>query len=297
MDSPRPHEPVRRDDPARGATDRSADKLVVADRHPVGDKPEAERRDLDLLVWDAPNIDMTLSSILGSRPASSDRPRFDAIARWFLSEAADHEVEGCVFTNVHPTSAVSLRGWIEALRSFGYAVFARPKVHPEDDVDDAMLQHIAGRRDSHRLRRLVVASGDGRNFLAPLEELHRAGVRVVVLSFAEVAGYAQESPLIEFVDLEDVPGAFQVSLGRTRLTALPPDGGWFRPTRPMRALLEDHGPLVVEHPVPEPPRAVAPAVGEVGRVPAPAAETRGPDPRPEAPAPEPLRDPHRARTA
>ena len=135
MDSPRPHEPVR--------------------------------RDLDLLVWDAPNIDMTLSSILGSRPASSDRPRFDAIARWFLSEAADHEVEGCVFTNVHPTSAVSLRGWIEALRSFGYAVFARPKVHPEDDVDDAMLQHIASRQSSHRLRRVVVASGDGRTFLTP----------------------------------------------------------------------------------------------------------------------------------
>ena len=87
---------------------------------------EPSRRDLDLLVWDAPNIDMTLSAILGSRPASSDRPRFDAIARWFLSEAADHEVEGCVFTNVHPTSAVSLRGWIEALRSFGDAVFARP---------------------------------------------------------------------------------------------------------------------------------------------------------------------------
>ena len=61
MDVPRPHEPTRRDAPGR--------------------------RDLDLLVWDAPNIDMTLSTILGARPASSDRPRFDAIARWFLAEA------------------------------------------------------------------------------------------------------------------------------------------------------------------------------------------------------------------
>ena len=237
---------------------------------------EPSRRDLDLLVWDAPNVDMTLSAILGSRPASSDRPRFDAIARWFLSEAADHEVEGCVFTNVHPTSAVSLRGWIEALRSFGYSVFARPKVHPEYDVDDAMLRHIAERQASHRLRRVVVASGDGRNFLGPLEELHRAGVRCVVLSFAEVAGYAQESPLIEFIDLEDVPGAFQVSLGRTRLTALPPDGGWFRPTRPMRALLDDAG----HEPVPERtptldggeahPEPGPPEVAEIHRVPSPA---------------------------
>ncbi|GAA0317119.1 NYN domain-containing protein [Kineococcus aurantiacus] len=260
MDVPRPHEPAR----------------------PSSERP-GERRDLDLLVWDAPNIDMTLSSILGSRPASSDRPRFDAIARWFLSEAADHEVEGCVFTNVHPTSAVSLRGWIEALRNFGYAVFARPKVHPEDDVDDAMLQHIAARQASHRLRRVVVASGDGRNFLAPLEELHRAGVRVVVLSFAEVAGYAQESPLIEFVDLEDVPGAFQVSLGRTRLTALPPGGGWFRPTRPMRALLEDGGPL--EHPpVPAEPLRTAPGADQQPE--------RTPDPAPvAAPAAAPVAEP------
>ncbi|WP_432484676.1 NYN domain-containing protein [Kineococcus esterisolvens] len=261
MDSPRPHEPAR---------------------------------DLDLLVWDAPNVDMTLSAILGSRPASSDRPRFDAIARWFLAGAGDHEVEGCVFTNVQPTAAVSLRGWIEALRSFGYAVFARPKLHPEDDVDDAMLRHIAERAASHHLRRLVVASGDGRNFLGPLEELHRAGVRCVVLSFAEVAGYAQESPHIEFVDLEDVPGAFQVSLGRTRLSALPPDGGWFRPTRSMRALLEEPHPPVPspaaaeqggeqggeqageqaggqarEHESPGPAAAHPPAVGEVGRVPHP----------------------------
>jgi len=77
-----------------------------------------------------------------------------------------------------------------------------------------------------------------------------------------------------------VPGAFQVSLGRTRLTALPADGGWFRPTRPMRALLEESGPL--EHPDPsenadtapaptpnDDPHAQPPEVGEVGRVPAP----------------------------
>ncbi|WP_432543888.1 NYN domain-containing protein [Kineococcus sp. SYSU DK002] len=289
MDAPRPHEPVR------SSSERSPDRPP---ERPT-ERREAERRDLDLLVWDAPNIDMTLSSILGSRPASSDRPRFDAIARWFLSEAGDHEVEGCVFTNVHPASAVSLRGWIEALRSFGYAVFARPKVLPEDDVDDAMLQHIASRRASHRLRRVVVASGDGRNFLAPLEELHRAGVRVVVLSFAEVAGYAQESPHIEFVDLEDVPGAFQVTLGRTRLTALPPDGGWFRPTRPMRALLEDSAPL--EQPA-SPPEAPAAAAEGLART-APDAPP-GPEDAPRPAAPEvgevgraPVAHPQRARSA
>jgi uncharacterized protein len=197
---------------------------------------------LDLLVWDAPNIDMTLSNVIGGRPTPASRPRFDAVARWLLAASADREVEGCVFANVPPGGAVSMRGWIEAIRSFGYAVFARPKLGPDDDIDADMLEHIAARARSHRLHRLVVASGDGRNFLEPLEDLARAGVEVVVLSFAEVAGYAQESDLIAFVDLEDVPGAFMTPLHRVRLDNLPAGGAWLPPTRPMRSLLDDgHG--------------------------------------------------------
>ena len=89
------------------------------------------------------------------------------------------------------------------------------------------------------MRRLLVASGDGRNFLEPLEDLARTGVDVVVVSFAEVAGYAQESSLITFVDLEDVPGAFISPLARVRLDNLPPEGAWLAPTRSMRALLDE----------------------------------------------------------
>ncbi len=195
---------------------------------------------IDLLVWDAPNIDMTLSNVIGGRPTPSSRPRFDAVARWLLAAAGDGEVEGCVFANVPPGGAVSMRGWIEAIRSFGYSVFARPKLGPDDDVDADMLTHIHLRHSTHRLRRLVVASGDGRNFLEPLEKLARDGVEVAVLSFAEVAGYAQESDLIEFVDLEDVPGAFIQPLPRVRLDNLPAGGAWLAPTRSMRSLLEDH---------------------------------------------------------
>jgi uncharacterized protein len=194
-----------------------------------GDLPE-----LDLLVWDAPNIDMTLANVIGARPSPSSRPRFDAIARWFVDGAADREVEGSVFTNVPPGASTGMRGWIEALRSFGYAVFAKPKLHADDDVDLAMLQHITDRGRTHRLVRLIVASGDGRNFTEPLEELARDGVEVTVLSFSEVAGYAMESELLRFVDLEDVPGAFTTPLDRVRLDALPPEGAWLRPTRSLR---------------------------------------------------------------
>jgi uncharacterized protein len=184
---------------------------------------------------------MTLSNVIGGRPTPASRPRFDAVARWLLAGAGDAEVEGCVFANVAPGGAVNMRGWIEAIRSFGYAVFARPKLGPEDDVDLDMLAHIELRASTRRLRRLVVASGDGRNFLEPLERLGRAGIDVIVVSFAEIAGYAQESDVLTFVDLEDIPGAFTSPLPRVRLDNLPEGGAWLAPTRPMTALLEDGG--------------------------------------------------------
>lgn len=206
------------------------------DADPAADAPEAEPllQPLDLLVWDAPNIDMTLSNVIGARPSPASRPRFDAVARWLVDGAGDRDVEGSVFTNVPPGAATGMRGWIEALRSFGYAVFAKPKLHHDDDVDLAMLEHIDERSRTHRLTRLVVASGDGRNFTGPLEAIARTGTEVVVLSFGEVAGYALESDLLTFVDLEDVPGAFTTPLDRVRLDALPVQGAWLRPTRSMR---------------------------------------------------------------
>ena len=221
-------------------THMDASDIVVDDAwddaDSAADAPGAEPplQPLDLLVWDAPNIDMTLSNVIGARPSPASRPRFDAVARWLVDGAGDRDVEGSVFTNVPPGAATGMRGWIEALRSFGYAVFAKPKLHHDDDVDLAMLEHIDERSRTHRLTRLVVASGDGRNFTGPLEAIARTGTEVVVLSFGEVAGYALESDLLTFVDLEDVPGAFTTPLDRVRLDALPVQGAWLRPTRSMR---------------------------------------------------------------
>jgi uncharacterized protein len=205
---------------------------------------------LDLLIWDAPNIDMTLSTVIGARPTAASRPRFDAIAAWFVEGAGGvgpggdtaidaPEVEACVFANIPPVVG-SLQRWVEALRSFGFAVFARPKQQPDDDIDQAMLDHIEVRQHSHRLRRLVVFSGDGRNFAEPLEELARSGTQVTVVAFSEVAGYAIGSDLLEFIDIEDVPGAFAVPLDRVRLDALPPDGAWLRPTRSLRDFVSSY---------------------------------------------------------
>lgn len=211
---------------------------------PPGDAP------LDLLVWDAPNIDATLAQVIGAKPTAANRPRYDAIARWLVewadagrddagSPTPGHEVEAAVFANVPPLMAGQMRGWVEAVRSLGFAVFARPKLAEGDDVDLDMLAHVQHRAASGRLQRLVVASGDGRNFLTPLEELARSGIDVTVLSFFEVAGYAAESSLIRFIDLEDVPGAFLQPLDRTRLDALPSTGAWLRPTRRLRDIARD----------------------------------------------------------
>jgi uncharacterized protein len=210
---------------------------TLPDSAPLGDGRPGPA--LDLLIWDAPNIDMTLSTVIGARPTAASRPRFDAIAAWFVDGAGDPsepdaaDVEACVFANIPPQPG-TLQRWVEALRGFGYAVFARPKSQPDDDIDQDMLDHIAVRAHSHRLRRLVVFSGDGRNFAEPLEQLVREGTHVVVVAFSEVAGYAISSELLEFIDIEDVPGAFVEPLDRVRLDALPPDGAWLRPTRSLR---------------------------------------------------------------
>ena len=119
----------------------------------VSDTPAAIGR--VLLVWDAPNLDMGLGSILGGRPTAAHRPRFDALGRWLLARTAELsasrpdlplEPEATVFTNIAPGSADVVRPWVEALRNVGFAVFAKPKVDEDSDVDIDMLNHIALRR-------------------------------------------------------------------------------------------------------------------------------------------------------
>ena len=190
-----------------------------------------------LLVWDAPNIDMSLGSILGGRPSSASRPRFDALGRWLIARAGpDTEPEATVFTNVAPGSTDFVRPWVEALRNTGFAVFAKPKID-ESDIDEDRLRHIWARQEQGVLRQLVVASGDSRAFRDPLEELVAQGVRVTVLGFREHASFAVNSDVLGFEDLEDIPELFLQPLPRITLETLPPEGAWLPPLRPLSALL------------------------------------------------------------
>lgn len=198
-----------------------------------------------LLVWDAPNLDMGLGSILGGRPTAAHRPRFDALGRWLLTRTAElsagHpdisvEPEATVFTNIAPGSADVVRPWVEALRNVGFAVFAKPKVDEDSDVDSDMLAHIELRR-SEGLAAVLVASADGQAFRAPLEDIARAGTPAYVLGFREHASWALASDTLEFVDLEDIPGVFREPLPRIGLDSLPEQGAWLQPFRPLSSLL------------------------------------------------------------
>ena len=198
-----------------------------------------------LLVWDAPNLDMGLGSILGGRPTAAHRPRFDALGRWLLTRTAELsadrpevtlEPEATVFTNIAPGSADVVRPWVEALRNVGFAVFAKPKVDEDSDVDVDMLAHIALRR-SEGLASVLVASADGQAFRAPLEDIARSGTPVHVLGFREHASWALASDTLDFVDLEDIPGVFREPLPRIGLDSLPEQGAWLQPFRPLSSLL------------------------------------------------------------
>ncbi|WP_395170241.1 NYN domain-containing protein [Corynebacterium kroppenstedtii] len=197
-----------------------------------------------LLIWDAPNIDMGLGSIIGGRPGSSYRPRFDALGQWLIREtdklgaarAENIEPEATVFTNIMPGSADSIRPWIDALRNVGFAVFAKPKLFEDTDVDPDMLAHINRRYDEGVLRSVYVASADGRNFQPRLEELAADGIDVAVLGFYEHATWAVMSETIRFIDLEDVPDVFANPLPRVNLDRLPDEGAWLQPYRSLRSV-------------------------------------------------------------
>src|SRR3954470_24512672 len=198
-----------------------------------------------LLVWDAPNLDMGLGSILGRRPTALERPRFDALGRWLLARTAEVsagrpgvviEPEATVFTNIAPGSADVVRPWVDALRNVGFAVFAKPKIDEDSDVDSDMLNHIALRRDEG-LAGLLVASADGQAFRQPLEDIARSGTPVQVLGFREHASWALASDTLEFVDLEDIDGVFREPLPRIGLDSLPEQGAWLQPFRPLSSLL------------------------------------------------------------
>jgi len=232
------------------------DEAVPADAPaPVAGPP------LRVLAWDAPNIDVALGTLLGGRkPAPGERPRWDALARWLVGRTgADEDVEAAVFLNVGAVTP-QLRDWVQVLRNLGFAVFGKPRT-TGSDIDRDLLDYVWGRLGEREVAEVLIASGDQfREFDDNIGRL-AAHTRVTVLGFAESnpAAYALDSA-VEFVDLESIPGLFEVALPRDTLAILPPEGRWLRPLRSLREAVGQARPT----PSSDAPPAAAPAVPSEG---------------------------------
>jgi uncharacterized protein len=193
-----------------------------------------------VLAWDAPNIDMTLSGLLGHRPGQPERPEMRALLRWLASERQETvaTLEATVFVNVPVEHPQALQGWITFLTSVGFRVFAKPR-QEGTDIDEEMVAYIQ-KAAADGACQVVIGSNDAKRFLEPARELVAAGVTVVVLGFTEFAGDLAEVDGWTFIDLEDIPDLLRAALPRTRLDQLPTEGGWFEPkVDPAATLSED----------------------------------------------------------
>ncbi len=182
-----------------------------------------------VLVWDAPNIDMTIANIIDGKPTTRERPDLEVLGQWLVDEADGDDVEACVFVNVADHVAGRLRGWVMWLLEQGYRVFARPKIE-DSDVDDDMVAHLRARHAEGSLTAAYVGSNDARCFVEPLVDLDADGIDVTVLGFPEYAGGLSSEAAFRFVDLETIEDLIPVSLPRINLEHLPPQGRWFEPT-------------------------------------------------------------------
>ncbi len=183
-----------------------------------------------VLVWDAPNIDMTLANIIDGRPTAKDRPDLAVLGAWLVDHAAPGDpVEACVFVNVAPHVAGPMRGWVLWLLEQGFRVFAKPK-QGDSDVDDDMIDHLWERFDQGDLEAVYIGSNDAKAFSEPLASLADRGVVVSVLGFVEYAGSLSGIDDVRFVDLESIDGLFEEPLPRLTLESLPTEGRWFEPT-------------------------------------------------------------------
>lgn len=202
----------------------------------AGGAPPARR----LLVWDAPNLDFILGNLLGRRtPRPEERPRFDTLARWLVDRTAPGEVpEATVFINLPPDRVEQVRGFIDFLRSTGFGVFAKPKVRDEDDIDAELLAHITARAADGPVSEVLLASCDQYRD-RPGQTLADLAQRVplTVLGFREVCTAAITMDGVGFIDLEDIPGLFEVALTReVPLESLPLEGAWLPPRQTLTDL-------------------------------------------------------------
>lgn len=175
------------------------------------------------LAWDAPNMDMALSTLLGSKPSPRQRPDFAALYDWFTD--GDPGAEAAVFVNVPEHLVERLTGWVMWLNQTGFRVYAKPKIG-DSDIDEELAAYAFADDGAEEI---VLGSHDARAFADEAEAAAHRGAQVRVLGFRELAGRLAALDDVGFVDLADIPGLFEELPPRVTLVGLPPQGRWFEP--------------------------------------------------------------------
>lgn len=208
-------------------------------QHPLLEPPAASTPTVTpapvLLVWDSPNMDMTLSNLLGGqKPGKSDRPDMSKLAEWVhhRAVAAGTSARAVLAMNVQrdtPREAPVAK-FIQVVRQMGFEVFVLPKDTPTSDVDDAIV-HLAG---STNASEIIVATHD-----SPL----LARIRKVTSSPMAVLGFSEALPCYRrtdldaaFIDVAEVPGLVPATFQRLAtpsFSTLPTEGLLLAPLGPL----------------------------------------------------------------
>lgn len=164
------------------------------------------------LLVDGENIDATLGNILGHRPSSEERPRWDRLIA-FLERRWDQPVTGLFFLAANGDLP---HAFVQALLALGFRPVALSGGPQEKVVDIAIQRTLEALVD--RSGDVVLASHDG-DFLPQLEQICD-GRRVAAIGFPEFRNrgfMALANRGLEFLDLEHDAKAFNVRLPRVRI--------------------------------------------------------------------------------
>ncbi len=167
------------------------------------------------LVIDGENLDATLGvSVLGHRPASDERPRWERVVS-FAEQHWQQPVKALFFLNA--SSGTMPMPFVQALMAMGLRpvpLSGPPGMKVVDVGIQRMLEAIAD-RDAD----VLLGSHDG-DFLPQVTALLGGGQRVALLAFSEYvnSGYAALAEAgLEVLDLEHDARAFTRPLPRVRI--------------------------------------------------------------------------------
>ena len=166
------------------------------------------------LLIDGENIDATLGTrVLGRRPESNERPRWDRVLE-FARSSWDRPVKSLFFINA--SSGTMPVGFVQALIGMGLRPIPLSGSPDQKVVDIGIQRTLDAIAGSHGDVMLATHDGD---FLPQVEKLLGVGRRVGLLAFPELAsaGYSSLGEGFEIFDLEVDVGCFNQVLPRLRI--------------------------------------------------------------------------------